>query len=285
MAAPLVEHVSDTAFLIAEARAMESARPDALFSDPLAAKLAGDKGRVLAAAFPAMSFWAVSMRTRVIDAFLREALADGVRLVVNLGAGLDTRPYRMDLPSDLTWVEADYAPVIAYKDKVLAGEAPRCQVQRVATDLADAGQRRALLQRLGATGQRMVVLTEGVVPYLDLAEAGALADDLRATPGIAGWIVDYLSPESHKERARRIGRHMGKAQFKFQPADWFGFFAEHGWTARTIEYLADESKRVGRRPPLPWRARVLMSLLGPLAPPAQRDRFRKFLGYVWLAPA
>jgi O-methyltransferase involved in polyketide biosynthesis len=141
------------------------------------------------------------------------------------------------------------------------------------------------LQRLGATGQPMVVLTEGVVPYLDLAEAGALADDLRATPGLVGWIADYLAPESHKYRARRMGRRMGKAQFKFQPADWFAFFAEHGWKARTIEYPADESKRVGRRPPLPWHARVLMKVLGPLAPPEQRDRFRKFAGFVWLAPA
>jgi methyltransferase (TIGR00027 family) len=138
VAAPPVQHVSDTAFLIAEARAMESARPDDLFSDPLAAKLAGDEGRALAAAFPATSFWVVAMRTRVIDAFLREAFADGVRQVVNLGAGLDTRPYRMDLPADLTWVEADYAPAIAHKDQVLAVEAPRCRVERVAADLADA---------------------------------------------------------------------------------------------------------------------------------------------------
>jgi methyltransferase (TIGR00027 family) len=285
MSRPVVEHVSDTAFLIAQARALESARPDALFSDPLASKLAGTKGQELARAFPEMSFWQVAMRTLVIDAFLREAFADGVRLVVNLGAGLDTRPYRLQLPSDLSWVEADYPGVVAYKERELADEVPRCQLERIGVDLADAEQRAELLRRLGANGRRTMVLTEGVVPYLDLEQAAALADDLRAMPGVVGWIVDYLSPESHRVRDRRLGRQMGPVQFKFRPPDWFEFFAGHGFEPRAIQYLADESKRVGRTPPLPWQARLMMKLFARLASAEQRDRFRKFAAFVWLVPS
>ena len=284
MSEPVIQHVSDTAFLVAHARAVESARADALFSDPLAAKLAGDKGRAIAAAFPPMTAWSVTMRTLVIDTFLREAWQSGVRLFVNLGAGLDTRPYRLDLPKDARWVEADYPEVIAYKERCLAGETPRCQLERIAADLANTSERRALLARLAQAGSRMLVLTEGVVPYLDLEQAGALAEDLRAAPGIAGWIVDYLSPESHKYRERRVGRELANAPFKFRPEDWFGFFAARGWRAQTVRYLADEGQRVGRRPPLPLAARLIMKVLGPFAPPERRERFRTFAGYAWLEP-
>ncbi len=130
----------------------------------------------------------------------------------------------------------------------------------------------------------MLVLTEGVVPYLDLEQVGALADDLHATAHVAGWVVDYVAPESHRYRDRRVGRHMTHAQFKFRPADWFAFFAEHGWKTRAIEYLADEAKRVGRRPPLPFTIRAIMKVLGALAPRERRERFRKFAGYVWMVP-
>jgi len=282
---PLIEHVSDTAFLVAHARAVETARSDALFSDPLAAVLAGDKGRAIAAAFPPMTAWQVSMRTLVIDSFLRQAWSDGVRLFVNLGAGLDTRPYRLELPPDARWVEADYPDVIAYKESRLEHEAPRCTLERVGVDLADAGARRSFLDRLGAGSQRTVVLTEGVVPYLDLAQAAALADDLRTLAGLEGWIVDYISPETHKYRDRRVGRQLAKAQFKFRPDDWFEFFASHGFKPRSVQYLADEAQRVGRPPPLPWTARFLMKLARVTKRSARPGGFRRFAGYVWLEPS
>src|SRR6185369_17641435 len=49
MAAPLVSNVSDTARWVATYRAQETARPDALFKDPFAERLAGERGRAIAA--------------------------------------------------------------------------------------------------------------------------------------------------------------------------------------------------------------------------------------------
>ena len=72
-----IQHVSDTAFLIAQCRAVESARPDALFRDPLAARLAGDKGRAVLDAWPrpAMTAWMTAVRTVVIDDFIAREVA------------------------------------------------------------------------------------------------------------------------------------------------------------------------------------------------------------------
>ncbi|HXI58928.1 MAG TPA: SAM-dependent methyltransferase [Polyangia bacterium] len=286
MAEPLVQHVSDTAFLVANARAVETERPAPLFRDPLAARLAGEKGRAIGAAFPAMTGWTVVIRTVIIDAFVAEAIAGGVDLVVNLGAGLDTRPYRLELPQALQWIEVDYPDVIAFKEQRLASETPHCRLERVGLDLTAGADRRALFAKLAARANRMLVLTEGVVPYLDEAQVADLADDLRAVPQVASWIVDYLSPESHKYRQRmKVTRQLTQAPFKFRPPDWFGFFARHGWCAKEIRYLVDEGKRLGRRPLLPLMTRLLLATLLRFAPPEKRDAFRKFAAYVVLEPA
>jgi methyltransferase (TIGR00027 family) len=105
-----ITHVSDTARWTALHRATESARPDALFSDPLAERLAGEQGRAIVDNVPwtdRSGFWLVA-RTKIIDDAIAAALAHGCDRVLNLAAGLDTRPYRLVLPPDLTWIEATY---------------------------------------------------------------------------------------------------------------------------------------------------------------------------------
>ena len=76
---PLISNVSDTARWVATYRAVESARPDALFHDPLADRLAGDRGRAIVAAAPRAirNGWWLVARTKVMDDVIIDALADG----------------------------------------------------------------------------------------------------------------------------------------------------------------------------------------------------------------
>src|SRR5581483_11830586 len=105
--APLIRTVSDTAAWAAFYRGLESARPDALFRDPFAVRLAGERGARIAASNRQRDAWAWSMRTVLADELLRAELALGTDLVLNLAAGLDARPYRMELAASLRWVEVD----------------------------------------------------------------------------------------------------------------------------------------------------------------------------------
>lgn len=280
-----IEHVSDTAFLIAQFRAVESARPDALFRDPLAQTLAGERGQAIAAAWPAiaMTAWMTAIRTVVIDDYIRAAIVRGVEAVVNLGAGLDTRPFRLDLPPALDWIEVDYPDVIAFKKARLLGQTPRCRLERVGMDLSQASERRAFIDRLDASGKRLLVLTEGVVPYLDVQQVGELADDLRRLRQVDGWIVDYLSPGSQRHRQRSgVDRHLQRSPFKFQPPDWFGFFAEHGWRAREVQYLPEVGERLGRPAPLPRSVRWLVRFSRLFKRGAGKSALGRFSGYVLL---
>ena len=107
--------------MIAMNRAIETDRPDALFQDPLAKRLAGDHGRKIVEHLPRKDFseWMVAVRTIIIDDYIKYAISQGVDTILNLGAGLDSRPYRMDLPQSLRWIEIDYPTIIAYKENRL----------------------------------------------------------------------------------------------------------------------------------------------------------------------
>jgi methyltransferase (TIGR00027 family) len=287
MAEAVIQNVSDTAFWVAHYRGVESSRSDALFRDPLAAVLAGERGKNIAHDIPMgmMTQWIVAVRTVIIDDFLRQAVAEGADTILNLGAGLDTRPYRMELPDSLVWVEADYPWMVEFKERKLAEEKPRCQLRRVDLDLADATERRRVLQEVNASARKMVVLTEGVVPYLSEEEAAPLAEDLRALDHARYWIVDYFAPQVMKFRERRgMGKKMRNAPFKFAPQDWHGFFAQHGWQAKEIRYLTEEGNRLGRPIRLPVVPRMFAKMQGLWATKERRAAFQRFAGYVLLEP-
>jgi methyltransferase (TIGR00027 family) len=283
-----IENVSDTAFAVAHYRAAETERGDALFRDPLAALLAGDRGKKMAAAMPVPRFTSqvVVIRTCIIDDFIRLAISQGVDTVLNLGAGLDTRPYRMELPESLRWIEVDYPPVIQLKEERLVGQKPRCKLERVPLDLANLPERRKLLQATNARAKKLLILTEGVVSYLRAEDVASLADDLRALDHSEGWIVEYFSPEFAKYRGRGgVLRKMRNAPFKFMPKDWFGFFESHGWQPKRVCYLAEEAEHLARPITLPGLPGIAMKIHGLFLSGKRRAALRKFQAYVLLAPA
>ena len=286
MADAAIENVSDTAFWVAHYRGVETLRADALFRDPLAAVLAGDRGRRIAEAMPRafITSWVIAVRTRIIDEFIQAAVSGGVDTVLNLGAGLDTRPYRMDLPPSLNWIEADYPAMMDYKDGLLTRKATRFKLTRVKCDLADAAERKAVLANANAQAKKMLVLTEGVVPYLSVDEVGALADDLRTLDHAAYWIVDYPSQDLWHHRQKTMTSRLKNAPFKFNPGDWFGFFERHGWKSTDVRYLGNESERFGRKMRLPMPIAVVTAIHGFFVSRARRDRFKNAAGYVLLEP-
>ena len=150
MSSPTVRHISDTARWAAVYRARETERKNPLFRDPFARRLAGERGEQIAKATPfhEKHSWSWVTRTYLFDRIIREQVAQGADMVVNLAAGLDARPYRMQLPSSLKWIEVDLPEILAYKEELLKLEKPACKLERVRLDLSNAEIRRSLLGRL-----------------------------------------------------------------------------------------------------------------------------------------
>lgn len=190
-----IQHVSDTALMVAAARALESARDGAIICDPYAHLLAGERGMSLATARG--QEWmriGISIRTHFIDEMLHAAIAErGIETVVNLGAGLDTRPWRMDLPSTLRWIEVDFQPILEYKRNALAGERPKCSRETVYADLANPADRDRVYAVVG--GGPALMVTEGLLMYLPADTVDALAREAPLRTGIREWLFDIASAD------------------------------------------------------------------------------------------
>lgn len=280
-----IRNVSDTAIWVAYYRAKESTRPDALFRDPLAQKLVGSRGQAIAESMGKMgkfTEWSVISRTVLLDRFIQEAVATGVEKMINLGAGLDTRPYRMSLPRSFEWTEVDQQQIISLKDEILKSENPVCQLRRVTVDLADRNARRNFLAEVCADGKKTMVLTEGVVPYLSPEQVAELAGELRAEPSIEYWMTEYFDPAVYPYlQARFRTDRMKNAPFLFFPPDFLGFFAQIGWKPKVIRYSSEVAKESGRKVPLPWYA-IFFRLF---ASRESREKMRTLSGYMVLEKA
>lgn len=248
-----IRNVSDTAHIIAAHRARESARPDALFHDALADRLAGDRGREFIAASPRImrDSWPVVARTKLIDDLILDAISHGCDRVLNLAAGLDTRPYRLELNPDFTWVEADLPELLTEKERLLAGEKPRCRLTRHAVDLADPAARGAFLDEALNGATKALVLTEGLLIYLDPHDVDGLSQALRR-PEVAWWMFDFFSPALVRRLTKKSASMLDSAPFKFAPGTGVGYFEKLGWTTLDAESTLLAAKRFHRLPPTMW---------------------------------
>lgn len=276
-------HISDTARWVAVYRAMESERPDALFHDPYARTLAGAQGEAIVNSMPKGRQWAWPMivRTAVMDEIIvRTVHRDGADVVLNLAAGLDARPFRLDLPPTLRWVDADLPGILDHKRGVLDAARPHCRLEYAPTDLTDADARAALLERVGQEGRRVLIVAEGLLIYLEESVVASLARGLHAQPTFRWWLIDLASPRLLKLMGRTWGKRAarGNAPFRFAPAENTAFFEPHGW--REIEYRPafDEAFRLGRTMQFAWFWRFI----GRLYPKKMREAFARFSGMVLL---
>jgi methyltransferase (TIGR00027 family) len=274
-----IRNVSDTALWVAMYRAYESERPDAHFRDPYARRLAGARGPEIVRSIPggrAVS-WAMVVRTTVMDEIILRLIRDeGVDTVLNLAAGLDARPWRLELSTTLRWVDVDLPDMLAYKQRELAGETPRCRYEGRAVDLRDASARLALFAEVGAHSRRTLILSEGLLVYLEPDAVAALARDLARRPAFRWWLIDIISPQlaARMKKGWKQRLEQGNAPFRFVPEEGTRFFAPFGWREREFRSTWDEAARLKREMSLAW----LWRFIARFASLERRAVFRRLSG-------
>ena len=194
-------------------------------------------------------------RTKVIDDVIMDAIDDGCDRILNLAAGLDTRPYRLDLPPELRWIEADLPGLRAEKEQLLAGETPRCRLTTRAVDLTDRAARDSFLDEVLADATKALVLTEGLLMYLDESDVRALSRSF-TRPEVAWWMLDFGGPGLQKRMNKKTRGMMNSAPFKFAPPNGLAYFEDLGWKPIEMESVFTAACRFGRLPrwmrPLAW---------------------------------
>jgi len=280
-----VSHVSDTALWVAVHRATESKRKDALFRDPYAELLAGERGRQIAGQLEPGNgaAWSIITRTAVLDELIMDSIRAGAGTILNLAAGLDTRPYRLSLPEATRWIEVDFPEMIAYKESKLADARPQCALERIALDLTDRPARQRLFARVNEESQQVLVITEGLLIYLTPEQVGALADDLHAQPTFHDWLIDIASPWLRKYMAKSWGKTLdaGGSQMHFFPEEGPKFFRPHGWRMVEFRSSLEEAHRLRREMKLAW----LWRFMGKISSAERREAQRMISGVVLLERA
>jgi methyltransferase (TIGR00027 family) len=279
----ITESVGATAWGVAAARAVETARDDALIRDEFAYLLvatAGPQWAQMASSDPEwiaedeefralheMSRDYQAVRTHYFDDFFHAAMRAGIRQVVILAAGLDSRAYRLQWPAGTTVFEIDQPKVLEYKTSTLDahGAQPRARRVPVAVDLrndwpaalADAG--------FDATAPT-AWLAEGLLPYLP-AEAQDRLFQLVTAHSAAGsriaveaFSMDLTAQADHQRIARRERsarmRELSGIDIDVDTltyadgnrADAAGWLADHGWRVDAVPSEV-EMTRLGRPAP------------------------------------
>jgi methyltransferase (TIGR00027 family) len=277
----IVSSVGSTAVMVAAARAVETASDDPLIHDEFAsvlvsaagppwARLAspdldwiGDDEEGRRAHRVACDYQAV--RTHYFDEYFRAAAQAGVRQVVILAAGLDSRAYRLDWPPGTTVYEIDQPEVLRFKASTLeaAGAATTATRRPIAVDLRDDWP--AALTAAGFDrNQPTAWLAEGLLPYLP-ADAQDRLFDMVTALSVAGSqlaVEEFTFDPGNNVRRRaaqrarwlrmqRLGLDINVEALTYKEtarADAKQWLAEHGWQVSAVANAA-EMARLGR--PIP----------------------------------
>ena len=277
--------VSDTALWVAMYRAMETDRPDAIFKDPFARRLAGTRGEEILKALPkAISFsWPMVVRTALMDELVMRCVGEGVTSVVDLAVGLDARAYRLELPPSLRWFDVDLPGIIDQRREELRDASPRCRHEHIAADLSDPKAVSAVFEKTRSVPGPALVIAEGLLVYLTAENVKSLARAIHDEAGARLWLIDLASPAVLKMMMRRYQSNLGAANAPmiFGPAEGTAFFTPFGWREREFRSIFHESLRLKRT----IRFAPLWVFLGRLASKKTREARRRFSGVVLLERA
>ncbi|QWF83763.1 class I SAM-dependent methyltransferase [Amycolatopsis sp. CA-230715] len=243
-----LDPVALTGRLTAALRAEETDRPDALFTDPYAAKLAGDSGKALLAGLGENQ--TIAVRTRHFDDQLAGELAGGDRRqLVIVAAGMDARAYRLDLAEDTRVFELDREDVLRVKEE-LVDAAPRVARTPVGVDLAG-DWAPALLEAGFDPARPSCWLAEGLTQYLSPPDVLGLLDRITALSAPGSTLLIDMVGQSF------LDSPMMKPMldwFADRDAPWiFGtdrpedLLAERGWRSE-VTLISEISSALGRWP-------------------------------------
>ncbi|GAA4252326.1 SAM-dependent methyltransferase [Dactylosporangium darangshiense] len=220
----------------AAARARESARSDRLFDDPWAALLADGTE-----AGPENPY--LPVRTRYFDDAVIAAAAQHRQLVL-LGAGLDTRAWRLPLPGDTTVFEVDRpGPGPAKRGRIPAP--PVCTVRAVEADLAADDWPARLLDAGLDPGAQTLWLAEGLLFHLPATAVGALLAGAAAlTRAPARFLADVFGTGLLRLESMQIPQYRQNPPFCTD--DPAGLFARAGWTGCAWDLAGSPAANYGR---------------------------------------
>jgi methyltransferase (TIGR00027 family) len=271
----ITELVGATALGVAAGRAVETAGPNPLIRDDFAQSLVSSAGPAWARLADPELAWLdddphgqrahrlgidyQAVRTHFFDEYFENAISAGIRQVVILAAGLDSRAYRLNWPAGTAVYEIDQPKVLGYKTSILEshGAVPTARRRPVPVDLRDDWPAALAAAGFDRT-QPTAWLAEGLLPYLPSDAADRLLEMFTAlsAPGSQVAIEVFgMNSRSNSQRWLRMRERLGldvnvQALTYHEPdrSDAAQWLTEHGWQVNAVNNR-DEMARLGRPVP------------------------------------
>jgi len=252
-----------TALFVAAVRARESERINPLFRDELSALLAGPEGRGWLAASEADpasnyhrdSFPYLEVRTRFFDDWATKAIRErNARQLVLLGAGMDTRAFRLPWPNDLQFWELDTPELFGLKEARLQSAGVRLACDRVVveTDLTSGDWVGQLLARGFKEGRPTVWLAEGLFQYLTASDVDQVLEGAVSLSSQGSRLgAEIISEEFLRRRSNQrylLRRKERGTPMVFGIDDPGALFRSHGWRADERVGAVEAAIALGRWP-------------------------------------
>jgi methyltransferase (TIGR00027 family) len=237
--------VARTAFYCCLIRADDALLPQPVCGDTFASRFLDDEVRTDLA--PLLKFFRPAAgnvaRHRIIDDLVRTRLAeDPHRRIVLIGAGFDTRAYRLQ---GGRWFELDDPQLLAFKESRLpAAEAPN-PLTRLAVTFSDSAPDAFLAPAAGT--DEAVVIIEGVCMYLTNAELARLAGAIARSLPRATIICDLMSPAFFRRFSSDIHREFVRmgASFAERTTHPSALFEQAGYRAVERLSVVDRARQAG----------------------------------------
>lgn len=250
----VIKDISQTAILVAGCRAFEHTQKPSLIKDHLAGSLLSTEDVKLFELFKNSAQFSlfntsVIVRTLVLDNMILNLLSkEDITQVINLGAGLDTRPYRMSLSKELIWWEIDHKNITITKEKALRNYTPNCIVKRKAIDLNSIDKFKIFINKEIDKEKKTLVFSEGILIYLDPEIVSKLLSIFANLSLCTHWITDVgtiknrnFQKSQSKSTFTQLLKHM---KFYSSPND--KIYAAHNWKVKQFKDLAIEAINYNR---------------------------------------
>jgi methyltransferase (TIGR00027 family) len=212
-----VREVALTAFYCCALRAQDAANPSPVCGDTFAVRFLDDDVRARIA--PLLAFRGPGAsniaRHRLIDDLLRDALrADSSRRILVLGAGFDTRAFRL---AGGRWWEFDDPALFALKEARLPERSAPNPLSRQPIDF----RRERLADRLApfAGNDPAMVVLEGVSMYLPPDALQTLARTVRGFLPRARFVADLMTAKFRRRFGAGLARELRRLGANFADAD------------------------------------------------------------------
>ena len=249
-----MEIISHSAYWLAHCRALESRSDDPLFLDDFAHLFLKPESSELIQGFKASPSYqtfknGAQIRARLIDNQILKILNKKVvKQVLNLGAGYDTRPFRLKISNSIKWIELDKPKLLSHKNSILPAHKAKCDLLRIPIDFLDSISLDRFIRTVPDKDLPTLVISEGLLVYLNNETVSSNFKILGRNDFIKFWITDLATDKIYNYRNPGDQDNLSSLvnQMKFTSFPKSPFFKKNGWKVKKAHDMAIEGLKLGR---------------------------------------